>query len=229
MRLTTNGMLIRHWAALTLGVLALGLPMDAYAEKALPPPPAPPPAPANAQPMPPPNGQPPPGYSPYPYPYAQPGQTGYPPPYGYPPGAGAYGSGPEVMPYDEEQPIPPGYVPQERIRKGLVIPGAIIFGTVYFFTAVGGGLNIDSSRAPYGALLVPVAGPFIVAGTGNFVLGDLTAMMFVFDGLLQAGGAAMLLSGIFAKKKVLVRQDMAQTVRPEVLVGPGSIGMKLTF
>ncbi len=133
------------------------------------------------------------------------------------------------MPYDEEQPVPPGYVPQERIRKGLVIPGAVVFGTFYFFTAVGGGLNLDERNAPYGALLVPVAGPFIVAGTGDFTLGDFTAMLFVFDGIIQAGGAAMLLSGIFAKKKVLVRQDMAQTVRPEVMVGPGSIGMKLTF
>ena len=33
----------------------------------------------------------------------------------------------------------------------------------------------------------------------------------------------------FAKKKVLARQDVALTLRPEFSVGPGSVGMKLTF
>lgn len=240
------------WTALTLGLAILGLPLEAHAEKAPaiakgPPAPAAPAAPPVAQaPPPPPNGQqPPPGYAPYPYPppsgqpgYPPPGypppsgQPGYPPPgypYGYPPNA-AYQGGPEVMNYEESQPIPPGYKPEERIRKGLVVGGAVTFGVVYFFTAVGAAYNLDSSRAPYGALFVPVAGPFIVAGAGNFSgVGELGRFGLILDGFVQAGGAAMLLAGIFAKKKVLVRQDVAHVVEPEIMIGPGSAGLKLTF
>ena len=118
------------------------------------------------------------------------------------------------------------------MRKGLVISGAIIFGFFYLTSAYVGVNKIDSDRAPYGAMLVPVIGPFIVAGAGNFSSsgGIFSESGFlILDGLIQAGGGAMLLAGIFSKKKVLVRQDAAQVVKPEVIVGPGSLGMKLTF
>jgi len=227
-------------------------PPPPNAQQPPPPPPnwqqPPPPPPGAQQPPPPPGGTnlqpppPPPGAQPYPYqypyppPYAQPGQP-YPPPYGYPPGA--YGPGwpqaerPKELPFKEGEPIPPGYKPEEQMRRGLVISGAVIFGVFYFFTAMGGISNIDDSRAPYGALLVPVVGPFIVAGAGNFPSSGSGVLfpggVFVLVGIFKAGGGAMLLAGIFAKKKVLVRQDVAQVVKPEVIVGPGSIGMKVTF
>ncbi len=113
---------------------------------------------------------------------------------------------------------------KERVRNGLVITGSIFFGLSYFVSLLLTVDKFDSNRAPYGALIVPVLGPLIVAG--NI---DQNEGLYVFDSLVQAGGAAMVLAGIFAKKKVFVRQDIVHVVRPEFLVGPGSIGMKLTF
>lgn len=235
-----------HLVALSLGILSFGVPLVASAQPAAPPPPPPgyqPPPPGYPQ-------QPPPGYQqppppagqpaypyPYPYPYAQPGQP-YPPPYGYPPGA--YGpppqKQPDVLAYKEGDPVPPGYKPDKHVRKGLVIAGAVIFGVFYLGSAYAGVMNIDADNAPYGALLVPVIGPFIVAGAGNFDTNPgsgnssgVGSALFVLDGLIQAGGAAMFLGGMFAKKSVLVRQDVAAAPSPEFFVGPGSVGMKLQF
>lgn len=204
-----------------------------------------PPPPAGGQPPPPPNWQQPPppaGAQPYPYPYpypppypyAQPGASPY-GPYGYPP-PGAYyqGERPETLPYEEGQPTPPGYRPVETARKGLVITGAVLFGVFYLGSVLIGIQDIDSNNAPYGALFVPVIGPFIVAGAGNFagsgsgILGSSEAA-YVFDGLIQAGGGAMLLIGALAKKKVFMREDLTATLKPDVFVGPGSIGMKMRF
>lgn len=144
----------------------------------------------------------------------------------------AQGERPEVLPYNDNEPIPPGYKVEERARTGLIIAGSIVFGLFYLGSVAIGMDSINSSRAPYGALFVPVIGPFIVAGAGNPGSGfpfPSTGPLYVFDGFVQAGGAAMLLAGIFAKKKVLARQDVALTMRPEFSVGLGSVGMKLTF
>jgi hypothetical protein len=114
----------------------------------------------------------------------------------------------------------------------LVIPGAIIFGMSYFGSVAIGTLYIDSNAGPFGALFVPVIGPFIVAGAadlaGSGLLGSAESN-YVLVGLIQAGSGAMLLAGIFAKKTYLVREGVAHVVRPEFFVGPGSVGMKVTF
>lgn len=105
-----------------------------------------------------------------------------------------------------------------------MISGSIIFGLFYLGSVVIGADKIDSTSAPYGALFVPVLGPLIVAANRENDSGG-----YLFNGLVQAGSGIMLLAGIFSKKKVLVREDVAQVMRPEVFVGPGSVGMKLTF
>jgi hypothetical protein len=134
---------------------------------------------------------------------------------------------PETLPYpaDDNGTIPSGYKPVEKIRKGFVIAGSIVFGVFYLGPVYLAALSSISDNVPYGALFVPVIGPFIVAGTAD----SSSAYLYVFDGLIQAGGGAMLLAGLFAKKKVLVRDDLAQGIRPEFFVGPRSIGMKVTF
>ncbi|MDI1442792.1 hypothetical protein [Polyangium sp. 6x1] len=230
----------RRLGAVSLGVGLLAAPAMSAAQSqkapaaapALPPPPPPPAAPQAAPPpgMPPPGVQPgqPPYPYPYPYPYGQPGYP-YPPPppgYGYPPAGVETQELKPVMPYKGGV-VPPGYVLEERVRKGLVIAGSVLFGTFYLFTAAGAAAA-ESNSAPWGALYVPVIGPFIVAGAGNF-RGDAEVVrpLFVLDGIIQAGGAAMLIAGIVAKQKVLVREDLV--ARTELLVGPGSVGMKMSF
>ncbi|MDI3281876.1 hypothetical protein [Polyangium sp. 15x6] len=234
-----------HLGAVAFGVGLLGAPATPSAQSqkapAAPPPPAAaapapaPPPPGAAAPLPP--GTPPPGAQPgqppypypYPYPYGQPGYP-YPPPppgYGYPPAAPAETEERKpVMPYKGGL-VPPGYVLEERIRKGLVIGGSVVFGTFYLFSAAGAAAA-ESTRTPWAALYVPVIGPFIVAGAGNFSGSDNYARpLFIFDGLVQAGGVAMLVAGIVAKQKVLVREDLA--AGPEFFVGPRSVGMKMSF
>src|SRR5262249_33082790 len=46
-------------------------------------------------------------------------------------------SGPEELRnWHEGEPIPPGYKPVERVRKGLIIGGAITFGALYSLSAL---------------------------------------------------------------------------------------------
>jgi hypothetical protein len=124
-------------------------------------------------------------------------------------------SGPRVInDWEEGEPIPPGYHPSTRIRRGPVISGAIIFGIFYLFStlaaAVGSDVSSGSSN-PVAALWVPGIGPFIQMGstssaTGNWVL--------ALDGIAQSGGIALLVYGIAAPRSVLVRNDLGFHVMP---------------
>ena len=184
-----------------------------------------------------PQGYPPPGYAPPPgYPQGYP--QGYPPPgYGQPPpgyGPNSYGYGPPgstlpaTLAYEEGDPIPPGYRVDSRIRKGLVIGGAVTFGVPWFFSAmiasIGDSLSRSSDLWP---LYIPALGPFIAMGTletegpGTFWL--------AVDGLAQSGGIAMLIAGIVAQEKRLVRStehDVSVTVMP-LRFGPHGAGLGL--
>ncbi|MRG92259.1 hypothetical protein [Polyangium spumosum] len=214
--------------------------------QAPPPPPPPPPgyepAPPQVAPLPPPGypqgypqgypppGYPPPGYAPPPgYP------QGYPPP-GYPPpgyGPNSYGYGPPgaelpaTLPYEEGDPIRPGYRLESRIRKGLVIGGAVTFGVPWFFSAMIAsiGSSVDRNAGTW-PLYIPALGPFIAMGTldsegaGTFWL--------ALDGLAQSGGIAMLIAGLVAQEKRLVRTNEfgSVTVMP-LRFGPHGGGLGL--
>jgi len=114
-------------------------------------------------------------------------------------------TGPRVIKdWDDSRPIPPGYHPEERARLGLVIGGAVMFGVLYSFTALGASISNDAGT-PASALYVPGIGPFIqmaqcsapCSATGNFFL--------AVDGVAQIGGVAMFIAGLAAPKTVLVR------------------------
>ena len=192
-----------------------------------PPPPGYEPAPPQVAPLPPPGYAPPPGYPP-----------GYPPPgYGPPPpgyGPNSYGYGPPgsslpaTIPYEEGDAIPPGYTVDSRIRRGLVIGGAVTFGVPWFLSAmiasIGDSVSRESGLWP---LYIPALGPFIAMGTldaegaGTFWL--------ALDGLAQSGGIAMLIAGIVAQEKRLVRSNevgSSVTVMP-LRFGPNGAGLGL--
>src|ERR1700722_12654900 len=126
----------------------------------------------------------------------------------YVPQSGAM-SGPRlIQDWEEGQPVPPGYHPDTRIRKGLVIGGAVMFGTLYLLSALVAAAGSDSSSnggnaeaAPW----IPGGGPFIqMTSTSSSVANVFLAI----DGLGQAGGLAMLIYGLAAPKTVLVRNDL---------------------
>jgi hypothetical protein len=170
-------------------------------------------------------------YGPPPYqPYAtQPGYPppGYPPP-GYPPGqqlpqnaypngypgayAGPYAPTPPTkLPYREGVAPPAGYHLEENPRKGLVISGAIVLGTTYFLSA---SIGMASSNHDDRWLAVPVLGPFLdlgARGDRSSCPSDATCPVEIvirtylaIDGVVQAAGALLLISGFAFQKKEFV-------------------------
>lgn len=131
-------------------------------------------------------------------------------------------NGPErITDYDEGQPIPPGYSPVSRRRKGLIIAGACVFGGVYGYTALGASyaqeiILITGSNADVTSLWIPVAGPFLELGeTDNAV----ARFGLIVDGAAQAAGAIMLLYGLTSPKTILLRNDQLSrlpVIRPMV-------------
>ncbi|MDI3290442.1 hypothetical protein [Polyangium sp. 15x6] len=230
--------------------VAVGVSSQLAAAQAPPPPPPPAGSPDTSAPPPPPPGYAPaapPGYAPppgYPQGYPPPGYApppgypqGYPPPgYAPPPGYGpnSYGYGqpgaplPATLAYEEGDPIPPGYRVDSRIRKGLVIGGAVTFGVPWFFSAMIASIGDSVSRSSeLWPLYIPAVGPFVAMGTldsegaGTFWL--------AVDGLAQTGGIAMLIAGLVAQEKRLVRSELdaaSVTVVP-LRFGPHGAGLGL--
>ncbi len=121
------------------------------------------------------------------------------------------------------------------MNKGLVIGGAVTFGSTYLISALGAAALGGEGRVMY----IPIVGPFILAGRIDFShSGELSGVATFFsgmgvvilfaDGLAQAGGAAMLAVGLAREKKVLVRDSVAKsTVRvvPMPISGGAGIGL----
>jgi hypothetical protein len=206
----------------------------ATAAPVTPPDPAPPAATVPAQPLTPASlPPPPPGYR-----YVQVGPATPalpPPPPGYryvrlsppvitvPPG---YQMPPE-LPYRRGAPIPTGYRIVEEPRYGWVTAGWAI-------TAVGYGLSAMVTLAANhqnatGYLPIPLVGPWLTFGLRHY--GDcpratpeedntrcevdvLVATGIGMLGLMQAGGAAMLIIGYSTKRTKVVRHDVAWSVAP---------------
>jgi hypothetical protein len=136
-------------------------------------------------------------------------------------------SGPrEIRDYNEGDPVPPGYRPVQRIRKGLVIGGSVLFGTLYLFSAFAAAVDSDAGDGELSELWIPAVGPFIQlaqteSATGKFFL--------ALDGLGQSAGLFMLVYGLASPKTVLVRNDLANMeVRVAPMAGRGTSGIALT-
>lgn len=172
---------------------------------------------ASAQtPPPPPPGygsQPPPGYYVEPVPQQQPyGQPTYGPPGGYVQ-SGSYGMtavGPKYLDWEEGDPIQPGYHPTTRIRKGLVIGGAVTFGSTYLLTAFSAAILVEAhtDNSQYSPLFAPAIGPFITIGTAH--ASGAGVFVLVLDGLVQTGSIAMFVAGLAAPRTALVRNDVGK-------------------
>ena len=154
-----------------------------------------------------------------------------PPPPGFepqaaPPPAGYYvpnsvaQSGPrQINDWEEGEPVPPGYHPVSRIRKGFVVGGAVTFGTLYLITVISAAVYHDASGGSGSAngLYIPVVGPFVQMANTSSATGN---VFLAIDGLGQAAGAALLIAGIAAPKMVLVRNDLAK-----VEIQPGLVSL----
>jgi hypothetical protein len=142
-------------------------------------------------------------------------------------------SGPrEIKDWNEGEAIPPGYRPVERTRKGLIVGGAVTFGTLYLISALAASAGADSSKYsggsnPLAAMWIPALGPFIQMGSTESSTGKL---FLAIDGAAQTAGAAMLIAGLVSPKTVLVRNDLAEVrVTPMVAKGTAGAGLTGTF
>jgi hypothetical protein len=128
------------------------------------------------------------------------------------------------MPYEDGDPVPPGYHVDTHMRKGLVIGGAVTFGTVYLLTALSAavvqsaadGIGEDADEAT--PLYIPVAGPFIAMGTLDAEGGGIFALALL--GVAQAAGMGMFITGLAAQKTELVRNDIGALDKPQVRLAP---------
>jgi len=220
---------IHAGVALLSSALALTTASGAIAQTQ---PPAQPP-PAQPPPAQPPPGQPPPGYGAPPPGYPPPGYyPGYPPPYpGYAQPYAAAPSGPAYLPYDEGQPVPPGYHVEETTRKGPIIAGSLLIGIPYVLGLTFASANDFANQS--GWLIVPVLGPWLTIsqrdtscdeqGLGEAVscVADVyLGVLLTLDGLMQAGGAILLVYGLTSTKVRLARNDMTSlTLRPMRVAG----------
>jgi len=203
-----------------------GYPPGAYPPPGYPPPQGGYPPPQGGYPQ---GGYPPPGYPPPQGGYPPP-QGGYPPPgYGYPPPPGyGYDTPPGAplarsLPYNEGDPIPPGYEITTRPRRGLIIGGAVTFGTTWLLSVLVASAadSLDGTNSLW-PLYIPVVGPFVTIGTTDSE-GPAT-LFLVLDGVAQAGGLAMFIAGFAAPETRLERkkEDFSINVTPMPLGIQGS-------
>jgi hypothetical protein len=120
-------------------------------------------------------------------------------------------SGPkEISDWQPGDPIPPGYHTQTRVRKGLIIGGAIPFGVLYLLSAFSAAVAQDASQGstnsnPAGALYIPAVGPFIQMGNTSSSIGN---FFLAVDGAGQTAGLIMLVYGLTVPSTILVRNDL---------------------
>lgn len=142
---------------------------------------------------------------------------------------------PSTLPYEEGDPIPPGYQVKTRAVRSLVIAGAITFGAPYLVSLLTGAtvLAADSGDGVKTApLFIPIAGPFVTVGTARAEGAE--TFWLILDGLAQTGGAVMLIYGLAADEKILKRIPVNQPQAtgssiPAVLIGPRSAAVQWAF
>lgn len=219
-----DGVVTRR-TSLVLGVSLAVLGSATMASAQGMPPPPPPPVgaqPAPAQPVPPP-----PARAPEAAPVGPGAPTAAPP--GYPPYPPAMMFGPSQLPYSENDPIPPGYEINTRPRMGLAKAGIATFVPLYGLSVLFGSVYLGSETGDakrYGAMLIPVVGPFATIGTAD---ADEGTLFLVLDGIGQITGATLFIAGMLADEKYLARQTAGLNLRPEVFITPKSIAMRWQF
>ena len=190
----------------TLAALALvATSVSAHAQGAY----YPPPSNGQSPPPPPPNGPPPPpdaqtANGQYVAPLSQPTQQIYIP-------QSVAMSGPaRITDWDDTSPVPPGYHVQTQVRKGMIIGGAVLFGSLFLIDLLVAAGGADSGNNQYTAMYVPAAGPFLQMATSG--TSNVGSLFLAIDGLAQCAGIAMLIYGIAAPRTILVRNDLGMTM-----------------
>jgi hypothetical protein len=140
-------------------------------------------------------------------------------------------SGPDELNAEEGRPVPMGYTPVQRKRKGLLIGGGVTLGVSYGYSvliaAIGSDLSSlsEDGRNEVAAMWIPVAGPFIQMAQTDSALLRLTLAGF---GIAQTTGAVLLYYGMTTTKTVYVRNDLVGSMTVTPYTGDGTTGMMLS-
>lgn len=155
----------------------------------------------------------------------------------YPQSRGALPPGME-LPYEDGDPIPPGYRVVKQKRRGLIIAGSIVTGVPWVLgvTAAAG----NDFRDNTGLLLIPVLGPWALLATDTARDGSCSSTsttaevctagkagvrgVLVLDGIVQLAGGTMFAAGMFFPRLRLVRKDVTVSVVPTSF-GHGGYGL----
>ena len=144
---------------------------------------------------------------------------------------------PKRLDYEKGDPIPPRYELKTQANRGLLIGGSVIWGTPYALSFVIGSVALigDGGRESEGAwaLLVPVAGPYMAINTMDAE--GSAAFWLAANGVMQTAGVVMIAAAYASESLFLERRDGSPRVakeaslRPRVLLGPGSAALRWQF
>lgn len=140
---------------------------------------------------------------------------------------------PVALPVYGDFPPPPGYVLESKPNSGLIIGGALTFGTSYALGLIFGAANDFEQGLGYAA--IPLAGPWIALGARNFecapasnpsdpaqaqaaadacqdatIENGLAAAVLAGTGVAQLVGATLVVVGFIDRKEAWVRGDLME-------------------
>jgi hypothetical protein len=153
----------------------------------------------------------------------EPRPTPQPPPVAQPLPPPGYYSPPPAYPPGYVAP-PPIYTPRfrnvevEQRRWNLFVPGAILFGAMWFTT---GAIGYAGGQ---GYMLIPLVGPLFYLNGANDAGARLGNVLLVASTLAQAAGVTMAILGLALTRKVIIREPI--TLAP--YASPTSTGLALS-
>lgn len=136
-----------------------------------------------------------------------------------------------VRPYREGVPVPAGFHVESSFHTALLASGAALLVSGYGLAAVAARAELDLGSAEggppnHGPLYAPLIGPFIAAAGDGWSGGGRAA--FIADGLVQAGGMALMMLGL-VERELYVVADRPAAARVWLRAGPAAASVGVSF
>lgn len=124
---------------------------------------------------------------------------------------------PATRPYRSNRGAPEGYILSDEPRRGLIVAGVAVVGAAYFTGLIIAGVAQDFPNHS-GYLAIPVFGPWITlaarnndnCGDSSCASDDVTKRALTVDGLFQAIGTGLIVTGLVWTRPVWLREDLAK-------------------
>ena len=85
--------------------------------------------------------------------------------------------------------------------------------------------SYSGCQRSYGAMYVPVVGPFIQMGSAS----PTEQLILAVDGVAQTAGLVMLVAGLFTTRTVLVRNDLGVSISPAYVKNGAGMALSGSF